>query len=465
MPPRPVPRVSLTLYAARQLVDKSGRTSDANACFCVVQLLGESGKVLTTAHSSVVRDEVPKWNETIELVVGAKGGVACAVTVEVWHKSRAKDRFLGRVMLPTAHGAQRDRCTTRGWWPLGKRSSKSHVGDGRIELALDCTRLGRAARTRVVHDRCFARARATLALPLGGGATLPPASKERLLLAVDCAMRDSVSGQLSPCTVMLTDWRLLWLRRGSHGGPRPRRGEANADHAPLQLLRSLSVRELELAGAGAGSYLRQRLTIGLADFRALQLETATSEDTDAPDIAPASLAVLHAWLDYHVLNPQLLLAHFDLSIHGARAPRAAGEPQAVDRGTESERELDIMGASAHVAAQRDAALALDLERMGVAPTMSTSSPRGSARRSSTAHASVDPTGWCEPRLNRSFELCDSYPALVALPAAFMRDAEAVRRSGAHGLGVDTSFALLAEVTKFRSRARLPALVWRDARTG
>ena len=68
-------------------------------------------------------------------------------------------------------------------------------------------------------------------------------------------------------------------------------------------------------------------------------------------------------------------------------------------------------------------------------------------------------------MNRSFELCESYPALVALPAAFMRDVEAVRRSGAHGLGVDTSFALLSEVTKFRSRARFPALVWRDARTG
>ena len=401
MPPRPVPRVSLTLYAARQLVDKSGRTSDANACFCIVQLLGESGAVLKTAHSSIVRDEAPKWNETIELEVAATEGVVRAVIVEVWHKSRAKDRFLGRVMLPAAHGARHDRSTTRAWWPLGKRSSKSHVGAGRIELALDCSRLGRDARTRAVHEQRFARARAALALPLGNGATVPPASKERLLLAVDCAMRDTVSGQLSPCTVMLTDWRLLWLRRGSRGGSRPRRGEANADHAPLQLLRSLSVRELELSGTGVGRYLRQRLTIGLADFRALQLETPSSEDTDAICVPPTSLAVLHAWLDYHVLNPQLLLAHFDLSIHTARATGAAGEPQAVDRWADSERELDIMGASAHVSAQRDAALALDLERMGVAPTMSmpsstsssSSPPRGSARRSSTAHASVDPTGW------------------------------------------------------------------------
>ena len=447
-------RVVLTLFSARELIQKSTR-SEGNACYCVVQMIGAEGYVGAQRKTNVILSESPAWNETVTFDCTTLENVHL-VTVEVWHKSRAmKDRFLGRVLLPVVptsssalRGAAADRCSARSWWPLGRRSGKSHVGFARIELQLDCSRYSRGDRARDAHARCFERAQAALALPLDGGESLPPAAKERLLHAVDCMMRDSRSGRVVPCTVMLTDWRLLWLKQRDVGRASSRHASAAEGHAPLQLLRAVRVVDLASDGSGLGGLgggrRRRRLNVETSDFRLLQFETAKGSPSTR-----ASLLPLHTWLVFTTLNPQLLLDHFDLSIHGAESTRSVAESEAL---------------SARGAAQRDGNHAADLQRMGVAAT-------------AAGPGAASGGGWCEPRLNRNFQLCDSYPPLVALPAAFMRDAEAVRGGGGGASGggggsddgaaavVAPKLTLLEEVAKFRSRGRVPALVWRDARTG
>lgn len=83
--------------------------------------------------------------------------------------------------------------------------------------------------------------------------------------------------------------------------------------------------------------------------------------------------------------------------------------------------------------------AAELERMGVTATSLLSSP-------SSRTGVAGPSQWRISESNKHYELCATYPASIAVPAA-------------------VSDAVLQTAAKFRSKSRIPVLAWRDKRTG